>query len=184
MSTEREITLRIKKYGIEVCTHPELTKLGFGLVSMPYKLMHGKKTTVEAAIEYLEAGWNAKATIMSDYRGKLAEKEHIVMRRRQLRARTKKFNYDLPQDGIVHWRPPDGFYPFWHAWIHTKTKNNHGYFPSKAEIKELVPILNSITGGSWGMIKTEDGEENMILQGWTPETKPPGIFSFEGNNEH
>ena len=177
----RKITIRVQKHGIEVCTHPELEKSGAIWIS-PYQSSgpYRKGQTVDEAIKAYEKGWRAKAEIVSDYRGLLAPKERIVMKRFMLKARTDKFTIDVPLDGIIYWEPPNDFYDIWHAWGGFGAHNKGGYGPNKKQCKELIPILNSITGGKWAVRKGNHGGDSIIMYEWDPdEKKSKGVFDFE-----
>ena len=165
---DRKITIRICNNRIEVCTHPVIEGMMGGLINHPYG---GKWKGADEVIKELEESWrtNKPTEVMSDYRGILAQTEHTVMVREDLLAVTKKYDFDLPQDGYIYWQPPNGFHSFWHSWLHMKTKNNHGRFPSEKELGEIIPILNSITGGEWKVMEDEcNGSKGLILTGWTP----------------
>lgn len=165
-----ELTIDIEKTHFRVCTYPD--RFDGGWVGGPIK------DSVEKIITELEKKWGMKATIVADYRGILAPKKHIVLTRRRLEERTnKKFTFDVPQDGIITWDPPDDHHPYWHAWLHLKTENAHGYYPSKRELAEVIPILESITGGKW---KWDNG---LIMYEWSPDERVvKGLYDYEKEN--
>lgn len=155
-SSESKLTIDIEKGGIKVLHHPR----GDGRVSTPHK------NRIPSTIKLLENEWGTKAIIMADFRGKLAPKKHVTLTKRQFRKRTQKFNFDIPQDGKVTWDPPDSFFDFWHSWISLKTKFFHGYRPSQQEISEVIPILESLTGGKWRFT-----QNLLVMYEWSPNTR-------------